>query len=140
MDITGKWSIAAVQVFNEKAEKLEWLTAKEIMGDDNAEDYLKESLAYHYIFTEDGRVLVCMPVPKDATKEEIDEALSSGEITLYDESTMILEKKAWKEEDGKLYFDTQIKGEVLGEEVSSWQEIKETAEGIELEAFRLVRA
>ncbi len=52
---------------------------------------------------------------------------------------MLLEEKAWKEENGKLFFDTGEKGDVLGEEVSSWKEIKEIEDGIEVETFRLVR-
>ena len=44
-----------------------------------------------------------------------------------------------KEEDGKLLYDTQAKAEVLGEKLSSWVEIKPTADGIELMAYRLVK-
>ena len=41
--------------------------------------------------------------------------------------------------DGKLLYDTQAKAEVLGEKLSSWVEIKPTADGIELMAYRLVK-
>lgn len=72
-------------------------------------------------------------------KEELDELLASGEMKLYDDSTMILEEKAWKEEDGKLFYDTEAKAEVLGEKLSSWVSIKQTADGIELLMYRLVK-
>jgi len=139
MEIIGKWNIAETQVFNSKTLKLDWRSAADILADENAEDYVKESLAYSYIFTEDGKVLVVMPIPADVPKEEIEAEAASGELTLYDGSTMILEEKAWKEEDGKFFFDSEAKGEVLGEEVSSWVEIKETADGIELMTYRLTK-
>ena len=35
----------------------------------------------------------------------------------------------WKEENGKLYYDTKIEGEVLGEKVDSFAEIPVTEDG-----------
>ncbi len=139
MNIVGKWNIAALMTFNEQSSGLEWRTAENIMADENAEDDMKRLLTASYIFKEDGKVLVIMPIPADASKEDVDEILAEGEIKLYDEHTMLLEEKAWKEENGKLFFDTGEKGDVLGEEVSSWKEIKEIEDGIEVETFRLVR-
>ncbi|MDO4842178.1 MAG: hypothetical protein Q3982_05825 [Phoenicibacter congonensis] len=94
---------------------------------------------YSFIFTEDGRALTTFALPEDMPKEELDELLASGEMKLYDDSTMILEEKAWKEEDGKLFYDTEAKAEVLGEKLSSWVSIKQTADGIELLMYRLVK-
>jgi len=138
MEIIGKWNIAEAKVMN-KDFKMEWRTAADIMADDSLDDYVKQSIGYSYCFTEDGKALTLFPIPADAPKEEIDEALASGEMKLHDDSTMILEEKAWKEEDGKLFYDTEAKAEVLGEKLSSWVEIKPTADGIELMAYRLVK-
>ncbi len=119
MDIIGKWNVTAIMAFNSRTSSLEWRTAAEIMADENAEDYLKESLAYSYIFSEDGKVSVVMPIPADTSKEEIDAAVAEGAIQLCGEDTILMEEKAWKEENGRFFLDTGVKGEVLGEEVSS---------------------
>lgn len=139
MNIVGKWNISETQVFNIKTFKLDWRTAEDIMADESAEDYVKESLAYSYIFTENGRVLVVMPIPANVPKEKIDAAVASGEFSLYGDSYMIIEEKAWKEENGRFFLDTGAKGEVLGEKASSWVDIKETADGIEFLTYRLVK-
>ena len=72
-------------------------------------------------------------------QEEIDRAAAAGQVQLFDNRTMIVDQKAWKEENGKFYHDSGIHGEVLGEEVSPWMEITETDDGIELMLYRLVR-
>jgi hypothetical protein len=140
MEIIGKWNIAEAKVFNAATMKLEWRTAADIMADEAVDDYVKQSLGYSYLFTEDGKAQVLMPIPANIPKEQIDAAIASGEVKLFDDSTMVLEEKAWKEEDGKLLFDTGAKGEVLGETVSPWVEIKESGNGIELMTYRLVKA
>ena len=134
MEIIGKWNVAEAQMMN-KDFKMEWRTAADIMADDSLDDYVRQLISYSYVFTEDGKALTLFAIPEDLPKEELDAALASGELKLYDEKTMILEEKAWKEEDGKLLYDT----EVLGEKLSSWVEIKQTADGIELMAYRLVK-
>ena len=139
MNILGKWKITEVQVFSSEGLNLVWRTATDILADEKADDYVKQSLQYKYIFTEDGKALLLYPIPANAPKEEVEKAIASGEFKLYDDNTMILEEKAWKEENGKLYFDSGAKGEVLGEAVSPWVEIKETADGIEVMSYRLVR-
>jgi len=139
MNIIGKWKITEVKVFSPEGLNLVWRTASDILSDENADDYVKQSLLYKYIFTEDGKALLLFPIPADAPKAEIDEAIASGEVKLYDDSTIILEEKAWKEEDGKFFFDSGTKGEVLGEAISPWVEIKETDDGIEVMSYRLVK-
>lgn len=138
MNIIGKWKIAEAKVFNKDFTQT-WRTAADIMADDTLDDYVKESIGFGYVFTEDGKALTVFPIPADMPKEEIDEMIASGEMKLYDDSTMILEEKAWKEEDGDLLYNTGVKGEVLGETVSPWVEVSETADGIELMSYRLVR-
>jgi hypothetical protein len=139
MNIIGKWNVAEAQVLNRSTFKLDWRTAADIMADDSLEDYEKQSVSYSYLFTEEGKALTLFPIPDNITKEQIDEALASGELKLYDDSTMVLEEKAWKEEDGKLFYNSGAKGEVLGEEISPWVEIKQTDGGIELMAYRLIK-
>ena len=138
MEILGKWKVTEAQVMN-KDFKMVWRTAADIMADDSLDDYVKQLISYSYCFTDDGKALTLFPIPENLPQEELDAALASGELKLYDEKTMILEEKAWKEEDDKLFYDTEAKAEVLGEKLSSWMEIKQTATGIELMAYRLVK-
>jgi len=138
MDIIGKWRITEAEVFNPDLTKT-WKTEAEIMADSSLEDHVKQSLSFRYLFNADGSALILFPIPADAPKEEIDAAIASGELKLHGDNDMILEEKAWKEENGKFYFDSGAKGEVFGEAISPWVEIKETANGIELMSFRLVK-
>ena len=46
----------------------------------------------------------------------------------------------WKNEDGRILYNTGVEGEVLGEEVSPWIELEEKDGVIELQMMRLERA
>ena len=52
---------------------------------------------------------------------------------------MAMERRPWKVEDGKILVDTGMKAEVLGEEVSSWTEVKVLDGVVEYMMFRLAR-
>ena len=41
----------------------------------------------------------------------------------------VIETTEWKEEDGKIFYDTKIQGTVMDEPVSSFAEIKEAEDG-----------
>ena len=77
-------------------------------------------------------------VTVDTPKEELDAAAAAGELELCGDM-IILERKRWKEEDGKLLYDTGVKGEVLGEAVSPWVEVKFADDMMELPMMRLIR-
>ena len=90
-------------------------------------------------FTEDGRVLNLSPIPEDLSQEELDEVVENCEYELY-EGYIKLAEYSWKTENGKYYFvDTHIKGEILGEEVSSLVELKIVDGVMDLMTFRIVK-
>ena len=100
----------------------------------------KKMLACKFIFKDDGYIYTAMPIPEDMPKEEIDEYISSGEGWLVDEMLGI-ERKEWKEQDGKVSFNTGTKGEVLGEAVDPWTEIPQADDGsIKYVTYTLVKA
>ena len=72
------------------------------------------------------------------SQEEIDEAVNDGEFELYD-GYIKLAEYSWKTENGKNYLDTRIKGEVLGEEVSPWEEISVVDGMMDLTTLRIVK-
>lgn len=74
-------------------------------------------------FTEDNKVITWMKLPEGVSEEEINAAIQSGEISRVSDGYFAAEETEWKFEDGKYFYDTKIKGEVLGEKISSWAEI-----------------
>ena len=56
---------------------------------------------------EDGKLYMLMPLPEDATKEEIDAAVASGEISM--RGGMIAGgTESWEERDGVLWYTTDL--------------------------------
>ena len=73
-----------------------------------------------------------------AARAFADEMVAAGEMELYD-GYLVYEKHPWKEEDGKVLFDSGMKGEVFGEAVSPWVEIKGSDDELFLFSYKLVR-
>ena len=90
-------------------------------------------------FTEDSRVLNLSPIPEDLSQEELDEVIENCEYELY-EGYIKLTEYRWKTENGKYYLDTNIQGEVLGEEVSPWEEISVVDGIMETMTVRVAKA
>ena len=137
MSLVGRWKIVEAIRFNENFEQ-EWVPVETILADEDLDPQDKSMYSSVMDFTEDGRVLNLAPLPEGVSQEEIDEAVKAGQIELYD-GYMKLTEYNWKTENGKYYFDTHIKGEVLGEEVSSWAELKIVDGVIEIMTVRVVK-
>lgn len=137
MSLVGRWKIVEAIRFNENFEQ-EWVPVETILADEDLDPQDKSMYSSVMDFTEDGRVLNLAPLPEGVSQEEIDEAVKAGQIELYD-GYMKLTEYNWKTENGKYYFDTHIKGEVLGEEVSSWMEIPIIDGKIEIMTFRIAK-
>lgn len=138
MSLVGRWKIVEAIRFNENFEQ-EWVPVETILADEDLDPQDKSMYSSVMDFTEDGRVLNLAPLLDGVSQEEIDEAVKAGQIELYD-GYMKLTEYNWKTENGKYYFDTHIKGEVLGEEVSSWMEIPIIDGKIEIMTFRIAKA
>ena len=140
MKYSGLWKIKAAQQWDEKTMGLVEKNVEDILADPNLDDGDKKMLYAQFLFTEDGWVKTLMDIPEDMPKEELDELLASGEFELLD-NKLVLEKKEWKEEDGKIKFDTGTKGEVFGEAVDPWTEIPQADDGsIKYVTYTLVKA
>lgn len=137
MSLIGRWKIVEAIRFNENFEQ-EWVPVETFLADEDLDPQDKSMYSSVMDFTEDGRVLNLAPLPEGVSQEEIDEAVKAGQIELYD-GYMKLTEYNWKTENGKYYFDTHIKGEVLGEEVSSWMEIPIIDGKIEIMTFRIAK-
>ena len=133
MNPVGKWKVKEVISFNENFEMV-WKTIDELAAsasedDDNSVSVYQNSIT---VFNYNGTVETIMPIPEGATAEELEDV----EIR---DGMAVIDTKQWKNEDGKNLYNSEIQGEVLGEEVSPWIEIKEVGDMIELESIRLAR-
>ena len=138
MDLSGRWKIVEAIRFDENF-KPEWASIEEILADEELEPEDKIMYSSFMEFTEDGRVLNLSPIPEDLSQEELDEVVENCEYELY-EGYIKLAEYSWKTENGKYYFvDTHIKGEILGEEVSSLVELKIVDGVMDLMTFRIVK-
>ena len=121
MDVRGVWKVKEVHVPTPDGEKV--FTPDTPPEDERFEDAV-EMMQYRTEFAEDGTLNTLMFVPEDKRGE----AAKHGAVVREDGYAAV-ESTVWKEENGKIYYDTEIEGEVLGEKVDSFAEIPVTEDG-----------
>lgn len=136
MDIIGKWVVSAALQMGD--DGFEWRKKDEIR-DVDPED-VEQMFSSVMFFEEGGRAVSAMKIPEGVSQEEIDAAVAEGEIKLYGDGYMALEESEWREEDGKILYKTGVHGEILGEDVDPWTELKPTDDGFELMFSRFTKA
>jgi len=135
INLIGKWQI--VEMFQFGEEGTYWAKVSDLLTQEDFDEDMKMLVKSDVLFEEDGNLVFLSPLPEGVSQEEIDEAVSAGEITLRD-GKMVTDQKHWKVEGGKNMADTGGEGEVFGEKVGPWEEIKELDDHtIELMLFRL---
>lgn len=138
--LVGKWRVAQMPDFNNETERFEWTNVEVLLSRDDADKDTRLMGRMQIVFAEDGTITLLTPIPEEATPEEVDAAVKSGRITLRD-GMMLMGENHWKVEGGKNMADTALEGEVMGEKVGPWEELKEIdAETIEMMMFRLRKA
>lgn len=136
-DLIGKWMVAEVMQFNDKKCKVEWVSVETIMVKEDVDKDMIMLLKTQVVFQEDGAIDFFCPLPEGVSQAEVDAAIAAGKLKLKD-GMMVMDQKHWKEEDGKILTDTGAEGEVLGEKVGPWAELKEVDGGlIEMMMYRL---
>ena len=121
MDVRGVWKVKEVHVPTPDGEKV--FTPDNPPEDERFEGAV-EMMQYRTEFAEDGTLNTLMFVPEDKRGE----AAKHG-VTVREDGYAAVESTVWKEENGKIYYDTEIEGEVLGEKVDSFAEIPVTEDG-----------
>jgi hypothetical protein len=121
MDVRGVWKVKEVHVPTPDGEKV--FTPDNPPEDERFEGAV-EMMQYRTEFAEDGTLNTLMFVPEDKRCE----AAKHGAVVREDGYAAV-ESTVWKEENGKIYYDTEIEGEVLGEKVDSFAEIPVTEDG-----------
>lgn len=121
MDVRGVWKVKEVHVPTPDGEKV--FTPDNPPEDERFEGAV-EMMQYRTEFAEDGTLNTLMFVPEEMREE----AAKHGAVVREDGYAAV-ESTVWKEENGKIYYDTEIEGEVLGEMVDSFAEIPVTEDG-----------
>lgn len=134
MNIIGQWKVSAI--LSGIDGTLKWVTKEEA---EQIEDFDFSMFDTITEFRPDGTVCDLLRIPQDMSQDEIDNAVAAG-YELADDF-LVAGKHAWKEENDKIFYNTNIKGEILGEELSPWAEIAEDADGniTLMEILRLTR-
>lgn len=121
MDVRGVWKVKEVHVPTPDGEKV---FTPDNPPDDERFEGAVEMMQYRTEFAEDGVLNTLMFVPEEMREE----AAKHGAVVREDGYAAV-ESTVWKEENGKIYYDTEIEGEVLGEKVDSFAEIPVTEDG-----------
>lgn len=129
MNLVGKWRIAEMLNFNVEKGCMEWAKVEDLLSRDDADKDMFLMGRMQVVFAEDGTITLLTPIPDGASQEEVDAAVKSGEITLKD-GMLFMGENHWKVEDGKNMADTGLEGEVLGEKVGPWEELKDVGDGM----------
>ena len=139
-NLVGKWVVAETMHFNEEKCTLEWAKVEDVLSKGDLDRETAMLLDTVVIFQEDGTIDFLCPLPDGVSQDEIDAALAAGQLKLKD-GMMMMDSKHWKEENGKILTDTGARGEVLGEQVGPWVELKEVdGDMIEMMMYRLKKA
>lgn len=140
MDLIGKWVVAETMQFNDEKYQMEWVSIDTILANDELDKDMKMLLQTVVVFNEDGTIDFFCPLPEGVSQEEIDAALAAGQLRLKD-GMMVMDQKQWRNEDGKVFTNTGAEGEVLGEKIGPWEELKMLdGDKIEMMLYRLKRA
>lgn len=130
MNLIGKWKVKEVFCFSPE-NGMEWKPVEEPEAQGVEEDDLSMYRNSFMIFYENGTAENLMSLPADCTQEQIEAVIAEGKEIR--DGMMVLDRKEWKTEDGKNLYNTGNNGEVLGEEISPWVELKEVDDMFELQ-------
>ena len=130
MDVRGVWKVKEVHVPTPDGEKV--FTPDNPPEDERFEGAV-EMMQYRTEFAEDGTLNTLMFVPEEMRQE----AAKQG-VEVREDGYAAVESTVWKEENGKIYYDTKIEGEVLGEKVDSFAEIPVTEDGRLLYSYGMI--
>ena len=140
INLIGKWNIVESMQFNDEKGCMEWAKVEDILAKEDVDREIAMLAKSIVLFEEDGNLVFLTPLPEGVSQAEVDAAVAAGQIKLRD-GMMLTQQKHWKVENEKNMADTGVEGEVLGEKVGPWEEIKEVDENtIELMFYRLRKA
>ncbi len=122
MNPIGQWKVSAL--LSAADGEMKWVTREEA---EKIEDFDLSMFDAITEFRPDGTVCDLIRIPQGTPQAEIDKAVAEGCEVAGD--CIVAGKHAWKEEDGKILYNTNITGEIFDEELSPWAEIEADADG-----------
>ena len=144
MSIVGKWNVVEVAIGF--GDDIVWKKKEDISESDfdNAVDYQDQLQVFNamYDFQEDHMAVAMLKLGDGISEEDIQAMVSEGAEVK--DGFLIMEKKEWKEEDGKYFLkgeDTELEPEVaeaLG--ITPWVDLNLDGDTLELMSFRMKRA
>lgn len=120
MDIIGKWKVKEFHI--PTPDGMQVFTPETLPEDEDYMDYAQMARTLTE-FTPDGKMDTLMPVPEEMLEQVQNEGMEIRD------GFAVIESAAWKEQDGKFFYDSKIEGEVLGEAVDPFMEIKVLPDG-----------
>ena len=120
MNIIGKWKIKEFHI--PTPDGVQVFTPDTLPEDETYMDYAQMARTLTE-FTSDGRLDTLMPVPEEMLEQVQNEGMEIRD------GFAVINSAAWKEQDGKFFFDSGIEGEILGEAVDPFMEIKVLPDG-----------
>ncbi len=130
MDIRGIWKVKEIRVPTPDGVKV--FTPDNPPQEERFEGSA-ELMGYRTEVAEDGMLNTLMFVPEEMRQE----ATKQG-VEVREDGYAAVESTVWKEENRKIYYDTKIEGEVLGEKVDSFAEIPVTEDGCLLYSYGMI--
>ena len=120
MDIIGKWKIKEFHIPTPDGVRI--FTPDTLPEDETYADYAQMARTVTE-FTPDGRLDTLMPVPPEMTAQAQREGMKIRD------GFAVIRSAAWKTQDGRFFYDSGIAGEMLGETVDPFMEIKVLPDG-----------
>ena len=120
MNIIGKWKIKEFHI--PTLDGIQVFTPDTLPEDETYTDYAQMARTLTE-FLPDGRMDTLMPVPEEMLEQVQNEGMEIRD------GFAVIKSDAWKEQDGKFFFDSEIEGEILGETVDPFMEIKVLPDG-----------
>ena len=93
-NLVGKWKISHMLTFNDKTDRMELMTAEDILAGDDVDRDMITVLSSIVEFDEDGIWRMLAPLPEGVSQEEVDAAVAAGKIRLKD-GLMFFDERKW---------------------------------------------
>lgn len=120
MNLIGQWKIKEFHI--PSPDGIQVFTPDTLPEDEAYMDYVQMARTLTE-FTADGRMDTLMPVPEEMLEQVQNEGMEIRD------GFAVIRSAAWKEQDGRFFFDSGIEGEILGEAVDPFMEIKVLPDG-----------
>ena len=120
MNIIGKWKIKEFRI--PTPDGVQVFTPDTLPEDETYMDYAQMARTLTE-FLPDGRMDTLMPVPEEMLEQVQNEGMEIRD------GFAVIKSDAWKEQEGRFFFDSGIEGEFLGEAVDPFMEIKVLPDG-----------